>query len=99
MGQFPGLLLGMEDMHMEKRVLRWRGVHWQPAEPINVGLGLPWTMMDGEVVLLQCCRPAMKERGPCPHRLEPLERIVVGEDLEWYGHEVWPELWYRPHDS
>ena len=55
LGQFPGLLLGMEDMHMEKRVLRWRGVHWQPAEPINVGLGLPWTVTDSEVVLLQRC--------------------------------------------
>ena len=93
LGQFPGLLLGMEEMHVEKRVLRWRGVHWQPVEPINVGLGLPWTMMDSRTP------PAVKERGPCPHCLEPLERIVVCEDLKWHGHEVWPELGYRPHDS
>ena len=56
-------------------------------------------MADGKVVLLQCCRPAVKERGPRPHRLKPLECIVVGKYLEWHSHEVRPELCYPPHDS
>ena len=64
-----------------------------------MGLGLPWTMADGKVVLLQHCGPVVKERGPRPHHLKPLERIVVGKYLEWHSHEVRPELGYRPHDS
>ena len=64
-----------------------------------MGLGLSWTMADGKVVFLQCCGPAVKERGPCPHRLKPLECIVVGKYLEWHSHEVRPELCYRPYDS
>ena len=36
-------------MDMEECILGWRGVNRQPAEPINMGLGLPRTMMDGEV--------------------------------------------------
>ena len=56
-------------------------------------------MVDGKVVLLQRCRPAAKERRPRPHRLEPLECIVVGKYLEWHSHEVGPELCYRPYDS
>ena len=58
--QFPSLLFGV-DLNMKQRVFGWCWTHWQPAEPINVGLGLPWTMMDGKVVLLQRCRPAVKE--------------------------------------
>ena len=38
----------------------WRWVDRQPAELINKGLGLPWAMLDREVVLLQRCRPAME---------------------------------------
>ena len=34
-----------------------------------------------------------------PHRLEPLERIMVSVYLKWHSHEVRPELGYRPHDS
>ena len=64
-----------------------------------MGLGLPWTMADGKVVLLQRCGPAVKERGPRPHRLKPLECIVVSKYLEWHSHEVRPELGYCPHDS
>ena len=56
-------------------------------------------MADGEVVLLQRCGPAVKERGPRPHRLKPLECIVVSKHLKWHSHEVRPELGYRPHDS
>ena len=96
--QFPSLLLGV-DLDMQQRVLGWCWTYGQLAEPINVGLGLPWTMTDGKVILLQRCRPAMKERGPRPHRLKPLECVVVSEYLEWHSHEVQPELSYRPHDS
>ena len=64
-----------------------------------MGLGLPWTMTDGEVILLQCCGPAVKERGPRPHRFKPLECIVVSKYLKWHSHEVRPELGYRPYDS
>ena len=41
----------------------------------------------------------MKERGPRPHRLKPLECIVVSKHLKWHSHEVRPELGYRPHDN
>ena len=64
-----------------------------------MGLGLPWTMADGEVVLLQRCGPAVKERGPPPHRLKPLECIVVSKHFKWHSHEVRPELGYCPYDS
>ena len=84
---------------MKQRVFWWCWTYWQPAEPIDVGLGLPWTMTDGKVVLLQRCRPAVKERRPRPHRLKPLECVVVSVYLEWHSHEVRPELGYRPHDS
>ena len=96
--QFPSLLLGV-DLDMQQRVLGWCWTHWQPAEPINVGLGLPWTMMDGKIVLLQRYRPVVKERGPRPHRFKPLECIAVSEYLKWHSHEVRPELGYHPHDS
>ena len=52
LSQFPGLLLIVQDLDVEECTLRWRGVDRQPAEPINMGLGLPWTMMDGEIILL-----------------------------------------------
>ena len=61
--QFPSHLLGVY-LKMEQHDLGWYWTYWQPAEPVNVGLGLPWTMTDGEVVLLQRCRPAVKERRP-----------------------------------
>ena len=96
--QFPSLLLGVY-LNMKQRVFGWCWTYWQPAEPINVGLGLPGTMMDGEVVLLQRCRPAVKERRPRPHCLKPLELIVVSVYLEWHSHEVRSELGYCPHDS
>ena len=56
-------------------------------------------MTDGKVVLLQRCRPAVKERRPRPHCLKPLECIVVSVYLEWHSHEVRPELSYCPHDN
>ena len=56
-------------------------------------------MADSEVILLQRCGPAVKERLLRPHRLKPLECIVVGKHLKWHSHEVRPELGYRPHDS
>ena len=24
---------------------------------------------------------------------------MVCEDLEWHGHEIWPEFGYRPNDG
>ena len=96
--QFPSLLLGV-DLNMKQRVFRWCWTRWQSAEPINVDLGLPWMMTDGKVVLLQCCRSAVKERRPRPHCLKPLECVVVSVYLKWHSHEVRPELGYRPHDS
>ena len=47
-----GLLLIVQDLDVEECILRWRGVDRQPVEPINMGLGFPWTMMDGEIILL-----------------------------------------------
>ena len=96
--QFPSLLLGV-DLDMQQRVLGWCCTYGQPAEPINVGLGFPWAMTDGKVILIQRCRLVVKERGPSPHRLKPLECVVVSEYLKWHSHEVRPELGYRPHDS
>ena len=84
---------------MKQRVFGRCWTYWQLAEPINVGLGLPWTMTDGEVALLQCCQPAVKEWRSRPHCLKPLECIVVSVYLEWHSLEVRPELGYRPHDS
>ena len=57
---------------MEEHILWGRWIDRQPAEPIIMGLGLPWTMLNREVVLLQCCRPAMEECRPSSHRLQPL---------------------------
>ena len=96
--QFSSLLLGVY-LNMKQRVLGWCRPYWQPAEPINVGLSLPRTMTDGEIVLLQRRRPAVKERRSCPHRFKPLECIMVSVYLKWHSHEVRPELGYRPHDS
>ena len=96
--QSPSLLLGVY-LDMKQRILGWCRPYWQPAEPINVGLSLPRTMTDGEIVLLQRRRPAVKESRSRPHRLEPLERIMVSVYLKWHSHEVRPELGYRPHDS
>ena len=96
--QSPSLLLGVY-LHMKQRILGWCRSYWQPAEPINVGLNLPRTMTDGEIVLLQRRRPAVKERRSCPHRLKPLERLMVSIYLEWHSHEARPELGYRSHDS
>ena len=56
-------------------------------------------MTDGEVVLLQRCRPVVKERRPRPHCLKPLECIVVSVYLKWHSHKVRSELGYCPHDS
>ena len=64
-----------------------------------MGLSLPWTMADGEIILLQRRRPAVEERRFRSHRLEPLERIMISIYLKWHCHEVWPELGYSPHDS
>ena len=64
-----------------------------------MGLSLPRTMADDEIILLQCRRPAVEERRSRSHRFEPLERIVVSIYLKWHCHEVRPELGYRPHDS
>ena len=55
--QSPSLLLSVH-LDMKQRILGWCRSYWQPAEPINVGLSLPWTMTDGEIVLLQRRRPA-----------------------------------------
>ena len=55
-------------------------------------------MMDGKVILLQRCRPAVEECRPRPHRFEPLECVVIRENLERHRHEVGSELGYRPYD-
>ena len=56
-------------------------------------------MMDGKVVLLQRCGPAVEERRPHPHCFEPLECVVICVNLEWHRHEVWSELGDHPYDS
>ena len=73
---------------MKQRILEWCRSYWQPAEPINVGLGLPRTMADGEIILLQRHRPAVKEHRSRLHCFEPLEYIVVSIYLKWHRHEV-----------
>ena len=84
---------------MKEGIFWWRWVDRQPTEPINMGLGLPWAMSDGEVVLLQCCRPAVKGCRPSPHRLQPLEGIMVCKYLEWHSHEVRSELSHSPDNG
>ena len=81
--------------HMHWR--RW--IDRQPAEPVNMGLGLPWTMLDREVVLLQCCRPAVEQCRPGAHCLQPLQGIVIRIYLEWHGHEVGTELGHSPYNG
>ena len=49
-------------------------------------------MPHSKVILLQRCRPAVEECGPCAHCLQPLESIVIREYLEWHSHEVRAEL-------
>ena len=83
---------------MEQSILRWGRTDWQTTEPVHVGLNFTRTMTHGEVVLLRGCRPAVEERRPRAHRLEPLERIVVRKYLEWHGHEVRTELGDCPHN-
>ena len=41
----------------------------------------------------------MEERGPCSHRLEPLQGVMGSKNLEWHGHEVRTELHNGPDDS
>ena len=41
LSQFPGLLLIVQELHVEECIFRWRRVDRQPAELINMGLGLP----------------------------------------------------------
>ena len=84
---------------MKHCILGWCRSYWQPAEPINVGLSLPRTVADGEIILLQRRRSAVKKRRSRPHCLEPLECIVVSIYLKWHCHDVRPELGYRPNDS
>ena len=63
-----------------------------------MGLNLTRTMPHSKVILLQSCRPAVEERGPCAHRLKPLESIVIREYLKWHSHEVRAELGDCPHN-
>ena len=41
----------------------------------------------------------MEKRGPRPHSLEPLQRVVVRIYLEWHGHEARSELCNGPPNS
>ena len=60
----PRLFLLFQEANVEEHIFWGCWIDRQPAEPINMGLGLPWKMLDREVVLLQRCRPAMEERRP-----------------------------------
>ena len=41
----------------------------------------------------------MKEGGSRAHRLQPLQRVVVGVDLKWHQHQVRSELCDGPDDG
>ena len=41
----------------------------------------------------------MKEGGSRAHRLQPLQRVVVGVDLKWHQHQVRSELCDVPDDG
>ena len=67
--EFPRLFLIFQEANMEEHIFWGCWIDRQLAEPINMGLGLSWTMLNREVVLLQRCRPAMEECRPSSHRL------------------------------
>ena len=41
----------------------------------------------------------MEKSGSCPHRLEPLQSVVVGINLKRYGHQIGSELCDGPDDG
>ena len=80
--EIPSFVLIFHKANLEEDIF-WRcGVNGQPAETIDLGLSFPRSMFNCEVVFLQRCRPAVEERGPCPHRFEPLQGVMVRINLE-----------------
>ena len=70
--EFPRFFLVFQEANVEEHIFWRRRIDRQSAEAINRSLGLPWTMFDRKVVLLQRCGPAVEESRPRSHRLQPL---------------------------
>ena len=97
--KIQGFVLIFHEANLEENVFWWWRVDGQPAETIDMGLRLPKSKLYCKVVLLQLCWPAVEERGPCPHCLEPLQRVMVRINLEWHSHEARTELHNGPDNS
>ena len=53
--EFPRFFLVFKEANVEEHIFWRRRIDRQPAETINMGLGLPWPMFNCKVVLFQRC--------------------------------------------
>ena len=98
-GNLAGFILVVQQPYLQDRIFwRW-GTDGQATEPIHVRLRLSGAMLHRKVILLQRSRPAVEKSGSRAHRLQPLQRVVVGVDLKWHRHQVRLELCDAPDDG